>query len=73
MKDEWTERIEKLETEKAELLKACKMALSVLSVSYENGKGEVDMEAALHAFGTLRAVIKNAQKEVKPNENRIQN
>lgn len=53
-----------LMTAAPELLHAAKLALDALTTTYENGKGIVDAEKALHAFGNLKAAITAA--EVKP-------
>ena len=43
---------------------ACKLALDALTTTYENGKGVVDAQVALHAFGNLKAALDAAGKEV---------
>jgi uncharacterized protein (UPF0335 family) len=54
MKNAWTERIEKLETEKAELLEACKIAMKILEHEYldESYDGEAEV---------IRAAIKKTE------------
>jgi hypothetical protein len=43
-----------------DMYEACKLALSALQVEYSDGKGIVDAQKALHAFGNLRAAIAKA-------------
>ena len=42
---------------------ACKLAMDALTTTYENGKGVVDAQAALHAFGNLKAALTAVGKE----------
>uniref|UniRef100_A0A6H1ZWR9 Uncharacterized protein n=1 Tax=viral metagenome TaxID=1070528 RepID=A0A6H1ZWR9_9ZZZZ len=42
---------------------ACKLALDALTTTYENGKGVVNAQAALHAFGNLKAALTAVGKE----------
>ena len=44
-----------------DLLHACKLAINVLSIGYENGKGIVDAGEALHAFENLNLAINKAE------------
>ena len=44
-----------------DLLHAAKLALKTLTVGYENGKGIVNAEMALHAFGNLKYAINKAE------------
>ena len=54
-------RVEAWAVKLFDVFEACKLALGVLSVEYENGKGIVAASVALHAFGNLKAAIAKAE------------
>ncbi|MDD5265147.1 MAG: hypothetical protein PHU43_10000, partial [Candidatus Bipolaricaulis sp.] len=46
-----------------DLYQACRLAMSVLAVEYENGTGKLDASKALHAFGNLKYAVARADGE----------